>query len=604
MKKFVSLFLSICVLLSVTATVPFSVKGAETQNVELGVESGDYTYEILDDGTAEIADYNGSASVLSIPSKIDGYTVTSIGNMTFFGSDFTDVTIPDSVTSIGNNAFDCCTKLNNITIPSSVTSIGGYAFENCARLVDITIPDSVTNIGNSIFLFCGSLVNIAVDENNPNYSSLNGDLYDKSQTTLVQYALGKTDNYFVIPNSVTGIGVSAFRTCKNLNEITIPNSVTSIGKCAFENCTNLADITIPNSVTRIEDWAFCDCRSFTNIIIPNSVTSFGKYIFIDCTSLTNVTIPDSITNIGDSTFEGCTSLANIAVDENNSKYSSINGDLYNKSQTTLIQYAIGKINKNFVIPDGVKCIGYNSFYNCKNLTDVTISNSVTNIEDGVFNGCTNLQNVYYAGSKADWDKIHIGYDNLCLTSANIHYNGVTVNKVTSVKLSKTSASIFNGKTVTLKVTVNPSNADNKTVIWKSSNTKVATVTQKGVVKGIKPGTAKITVTAKDGSKKSASCKITVKAQKATKLTIGKKSVALAKKGQTVKIKATLVPSNTYNKNIKVTVSNKKIVKISSDKITSGKTVTITAVKKGKANIKFIAADGSKKNATCKVTVKK
>lgn len=182
---------------------------------------------------------------------------------------------------------------------------------------------------------------------------------------------------------------------------------------------------------------------------------------------------------------------------------------------------------------------------------------------------------------------------------------VTVKQhVTSVKLNATSKTLYNGKSTTLKAYVYPTDASLKTVTWKTSNSKVATVNSKGYVVAKKPGYAYITVTTKD-SNKTARCKITVKAQKATKVTVNvKKSVSLQKKGKSVNIKATVYPSNTYNKTITVSNSNKKAVKISATKITSGKTVKVTALKKGSSNIKFTAADGSRKSTTVKVTVKK
>ena len=171
---------------------------------------------------------------------------------------------------------------------------------------------------------------------------------------------------------------------------------------------------------------------------------------------------------------------------------------------------------------------------------------------------------------------------------------VTVRQhVTSVKLNATRKVLYNGKATTLKATVYPSNASNKAVTWKTSNSKVATVNAKGVVRAKKPGYAYITVTTKD-SKKTARCKVTVKAQKATKVTVNvKKSISLQKKGKSVNIKATVSPSNTYNKAITVSNSKKKVVKVSTSKIRSGKTVKVTALKKGSSKIKFTAADGSR-----------
>lgn len=216
------------------------------------------------------------------------------------------------------------------------------------------------------------------------------------------------------------------------------------------------------------------------------------------------------------------------------------------------------------------------------------------------------QNGVVKGVKAGKAKITLTVQNPGDAQALVLSKDVTVKQyVTSIKLNATKKTIYNGRAFTLKATVNPKNAANKGVTYKSSNTRYATVTSKGVVKGIKPGRVVITVTAKDGSKKVAKCTVTVKAQKATKLKISaKKTTTLKKKGASVKIKATLYPSNTYNKLIKVSSSKKGIVKLSASKIKSGKTVTVKALKKGKTVVKFTAADGSRKSAQTKVTVKK
>lgn len=216
------------------------------------------------------------------------------------------------------------------------------------------------------------------------------------------------------------------------------------------------------------------------------------------------------------------------------------------------------------------------------------------------------QNGVVKGVKAGKAKITLTVQNPGDAQALVLSKDVTVKQyVTSIKLKATKKTIYNGKSFTLKATVNPKNAAYKAVTYKSSNRKIATVTSKGVVKGIKPGRVVITVTAKDGSKKVAKCTVTVKAQKATKLKISaKKTTTLKKKGASVKIKATLYPSNTYNKLIKVSSSKKGIVKLSASKIKSGKTVTVKATKKGSTVVKFTAADGSRKSAQTKVTVKK
>ncbi len=184
-----------------------------------------------------------------------------------------------------------------------------------------------------------------------------------------------TDTDVIIPATYKDLPVLliegyAFSSCISLTSVTIPNSVTTIGEEAFENCSSLTSVTIPNSVTTIGGSAFYNCRSLTSITIPNSVTTIEQYAFSDCSSLTSVTIPNSVTTIGYRAFDNCSSLTSITVGENNTAYKSIDGNLYTKDGTTLIQYAIGKTATEFIIPNSVTTIGECAFNNCSSLTSV------------------------------------------------------------------------------------------------------------------------------------------------------------------------------------------------------------------------------------------
>ena len=210
-----------------------------------------------------------------------GNSVTSIGDKAFshcYG--LTDVSIGNSVTSIGNDAFYGCYNLTSITLPNSVTSIGNFAFYY-SNLTEITIPNSVTSIGNYVFSRCNNLQKFygKFAEDNGRCLVNNG--------VLIAYAEASGSEY-TIPNIVTSIGKGAFRESSSLISITIPNSVTSIGEYAFYSSESLTSITIPNSVTSIRESAFEDCESLTSVTLPNSITSIGVMAFWRCYSLQNI----------------------------------------------------------------------------------------------------------------------------------------------------------------------------------------------------------------------------------------------------------------------------------------------------------------------------
>ena len=251
----------------------------------------------------------------------------------------------------------------NVVIPSEingkkVTVISSGAFGWwCNNLTGVTIPDGVTEIRYGAFKDCTDLTDVK------------------------------------LPNSITKIGDYAFNYCTSLTSITIPDSVITIGKAAFWNCSSLTDVTMPNSIKVIGDYAFSGCENLKNVTIPNSVKEIGKGAFWNSTSLTDITIPSSVTIIGFGAFNGCTNLQNLLVDDNNPKYSSVDGVLYNKDKTTLIQYPCANLNTDYTILDNVVAIEDRAFENSTNLVNITIPNSVKNIGGGAFERCTSLKNV-------------------------------------------------------------------------------------------------------------------------------------------------------------------------------------------------------------------
>ena len=217
-----------------------------------------------------------SLTAVTIPNS-----VTYIGYDAFESCNMTSVTIPNSATYIGDGAFEQCGNMMSVTIGNGVTNIGEYAFDQCTSLTSVTIPGGVSSISIDVFAGCNSLTNITVAATNSVYSSLSGVLFDKAQATLLQFP-GALGGSYTIPNSVTSIGYSAFAGC-NITNITIPNGVTNIGYNAFGGCL-MKSVVIPNSVTSIGEYAFGNC-GMTSVTIPNSVTYIGDDAFFFCSVL-------------------------------------------------------------------------------------------------------------------------------------------------------------------------------------------------------------------------------------------------------------------------------------------------------------------------------
>ena len=322
------------------------------------------TWSLSDDGTLTIS---GTGKMKDYG---DNYGM-SVAPWYVGSSQVKTVIIEDGVTSIGDRAFDGCTKLTRVVIPDSVTSIGYSSFRGCYSLPSVAIPDSVTSIGDSAFAYCKVLTGI----------TLSG-----SVTSIGSCAFQSCDSLtsVTMQNGVTDIGDNAFTYCKNLTSVTIPNSVKTIGTSAFYNCAGLTRVTIPSSVTRIEQDTFKGCSGLTSVTISAGVTSIESGAFRDCTSLTSVTIPGSVTSIEGYAFAYCSALTSL------------------------------------IIHDGTTSIGISAFMNCTSLGSVTIPRSVTDIGGYAFGSCRSLADVYYGGTETDWTKITIGNGNGNLTSATLH----------------------------------------------------------------------------------------------------------------------------------------------------------------------------------------
>ena len=374
-----------------------------------------------------------------------------------------------------------------------------------------------------------------------------GNTYKVTSIGSFAFSFCRKVTSLTIPNSVTSIGLGAIQYCEALTSIDIPSSVKTIESFAFDSCTGLTSITIPNGVTVIESWAFDDCASLTSVTIPNSVTSIEMYAFRKCVSLTSVTIPSSVTEIDTEAFLNCSQLATVS---------------------------IGK---------GISGIKERAFANCAGLTDVyCFAKSVPNTHSDVFEG-SNLKKA----------KLHVLPGCVDAYKAEVPWSGFKskVKATAKVKLNKSKTVIGKGKTEVLIPTITPTSFPDKSVTWKSSNTKVATVTSSGMVKGVKAGTVTITCTSVVTGAKS-TCKVTVLNGS---LSLNKTKTVI-EKGKTMTLKATLTPTTLEDKSVTWTSSDTKIATVSS----SGK---VKGVKYGTATITCTSV-ATGLTATCIVTIGK
>ena len=366
--------------------------------------------------------------------------VNSISEYAFYGCiNLKNIAIPDGVKRIGDGAFENCKSLTSIIIPNGVTNIGNYAFRSCYNLINITIPDSVTNIGNGAFAACVGLKTIDLASENSNYIAINGVLFNKDKTQLKCYPAGKTDESYVIPDSVTSIGDSAFDDCTKLTSVTIPDSVKIIGDSAFYSCTKLTNISIPNSVTFIGYKAFCNCPLLINVTIPDSVEvistdAFGyiesenfpevvNSVFVIYSANNSVAVDYAERNsiIHKALCTGSHTYSNEwAVDREATIYDfgikshhctkcGFATDITVIPQKYELIYETDDENKyvsgfegipvDVVIPSEVDGKSVTSIYstfsncNCSNLTSITIPDSVTRIDNGAFSHCENLNDI-------------------------------------------------------------------------------------------------------------------------------------------------------------------------------------------------------------------
>ena len=547
------------------------------------------------------------------------------------GVEIKDLVIPNSVTTIGDYAFNDWRSLTSVTIPNSVTSIGERAFSGCSSLTRLTIGNSVTTIPYDCFYGCSSLTSVTI----PN-----------SVTTIGDYAFNYCSSLtsVIIPNSVTTIGTEAFGRCSSLTsvhisdlaawcridfdwvlsnplyyahhlflneteikDLVIPNSVTTIGDLAFINCSSLTSVTIPNSVTAIGESAFSGCSSLTSVTIPNSVTSIGYVAFQDCSGLTNVTIPNSVTTIGDYAFNYCSSLMSVTClaatppGASSNTFSNYSATLYVPAGS-LYEYQTTSPWKNFY---NIQPIGQEYSISLNETSAVIEKGDYIQLRATVTPDDDYAPTVTWSSSNTsvatvdEWGIVTaVGAGNAVITAHAGNASATCSIKVVehTVTLDQSSATIPLYSTLQLNATVTPPDGYEPTVEWSSSRPGIATVTQDGLVKGYMTGT--VTITARAGQS-TATCVVTVIPIYATGIALNTYQEDM-EVGEVTRIIAYVAPNDVTNSEVSWSVTGNDVISASWNG--SGNECIVIAEKAGTATVTATTTDGTNLSATCIIRV--
>ena len=339
-----------------------------------------------------------------------------IEEFTFSDCEFLEkIVIPFGVEEIGDHAFEDCSSLKFIKIPGSVKTLDNYmsfcgcsdlkrieleegvetlggAFWACSSVKTIILPKSLKSVYGYSFNFFSALQNVILPKNNPNLVLVDGILYTRDRKCLIRYFpnFRKKETRFVIPKSVRRIDSKAFYECKELEEIIIHDKVLTIGNSAFEECKKLKRIVLPKKLKKLEQMTFWHCSSLSEVVMPSALEEIELGTFADCDSLYHIHIPESVRKI-DSAF--CHAVREFTVSPDNKHFAAIDGVLYNKKITTLIEMPGGRKIKTIKIPDSVKTIGYNAFRCCNQLKHVIFPRALNWIQTSAFWGCNSLMEV-------------------------------------------------------------------------------------------------------------------------------------------------------------------------------------------------------------------
>lgn len=554
------------------------------------------------------------------------------------------LTLPESLTSIGNGAFRGMTALESIVIPNAVTEMGTYAFADdtslksaklstscpwlkeglfseCNALQSITIPSVVTKMDGKIFTSCKSLTSTTFEDGTDliemGYGASEKDFGLFRDCPLETLNLGRWLSY-----NTEVASRSPFYSISTLKNLKIGTNVKVIDKYMFSYCKGLEEVTLPDNITSVNLWGFRGCSSLKSVRLSEKLSQVGDYGFSECTSLDNVTFPASMTSVASNSFSDCTALRKLDLGQNlliigPSAFENDKALEGIEIPSTLYGLGVASFKNCTSLPyvevKSISSVGKEAFMGCTGLKWISLSDKTTSLGENSFAGCSNIAYVKSYATTAPEGLVNFpsevvangtlfvpeGYEDDYTYSATwedwMNIKPLTENVlVSSITLSQTEANMKATETLPLRATVGSEKAVNKSLIWKSSNESIATVSEEGVITANAVGHVTITAIAADGSGVKATCDITVDPTLAESISLDQPSLTLKKK-RTANLVATISPVTTTNKSLTWTSDNPEIATVDNE----GNVKTLTA---GETTIKVSANDGSGITAECHLTV--
>lgn len=549
-------------------------------------------------------------------------SLTSIGNWTFRGmAALESIVIPNAVTEMGTYAFADDTSLKSAKLSTSCPWLKEGLFSECNTLQSITIPSVVTKMDGYMFTNCKSLTSATFEDGTDliemGYGASGKDYGLFRDCPLKTLNLGRWLSY-----NTEKASRSPFYYIYKLKNLNIGENVKVIDKYMFSYCTGLETVYLPDNITSVNLWGFRGCYSLKSVRLSEKLSQVGDYGFSGCTSLDNVTFPASMTSVASNSFSDCTALRKLDLGQNlliigPSAFENDKALEGIEIPSTLYGLGVASFKNCTSLPyvevKSISSVGKEAFMGCTGLKWISLSDKTTSLGENSFAGCNNIAYVKSYATTAPEGLVNFpsevvangtlfvpeGYEDDYTYSATwedwMNIKPLTENVlVSSITLSQKEANMKATETLPLSATVGSENAVNKSLIWKSSNEAIATVSEEGVITANAVGNATITAIAADGSGVKASCDITVDPTLAESISLDQPTLTLKKK-RTANLVATISPVTTTNKSLTWKSDNPEIATVDNE----GNVKTLTA---GETTIKVSANDGSGITAECHLTV--